>query len=244
MALMRKEMKCFIHTKDVDWKDQITPASIFDLFQDIAGLHAGEIGVGYPYMKDHDMAWVVLYQQYEILKMPPYLEDVLLITWPKPKGKLEFEREYEMRSLEGELLVRGISNWVVIGLEKRNLIRADRVEFNGEYVLTTSFPEKQPRKLSLDDSKCSEFFTHRVNYGDLDHNGHMNNASYLKVIFDACPFKTETNYFKKVEIAYIKEAKLNDFLEIGYYRNEKNQDIYIGKIQQERCFECIVTMEG
>lgn len=47
MGILKKEMAFFIQTKDVDQQDRIKPQSVFDLFQDIAGLHAEELGIGY-----------------------------------------------------------------------------------------------------------------------------------------------------------------------------------------------------
>ncbi len=131
MKLMKKSMDFFIQTRDVDQNDRIRAASLIDFFQDIAGLHAEKLGVGYEVLKEKKYAWVILYQRFEIIKMPPYLEYVTITTWPKPKSRLEFEREYLMTSKDGQPLVQGISNWVVIDLESRGLVRTDKINFNG-----------------------------------------------------------------------------------------------------------------
>ena len=88
MKLMKKSMDFFIQTRDVDQNDRIRAASLIDFFQDIAGLHAEELGVGYEVLKEKNYAWVILYQRFEIIKMPPYLEYVTITTWPKPKSRL------------------------------------------------------------------------------------------------------------------------------------------------------------
>ena len=133
MSVMKKEMEFFIQTSSVDLNDNIKPACVFDYFQDIAGLHAKEIGVSYETLKESNLAWVVLYETFEIINMPPYLEKVNVMTWPKKKGRLEFEREYFMETLDGVPLIKGISNWVVIDVNSRSLVRTDKIDYSGEY---------------------------------------------------------------------------------------------------------------
>ena len=162
MAIMKKEMEFFIQTSAVDISDNIKPASVFDYFQDIAGLHAKELGVSYETIKKENLAWVILYETYEIINMPPYLENVVVKTWPKPKGRLEFEREYFMESIDGKTLIKGISNWVLIDLDTRMIARTDRVDYNGEYYDFTNYNGKTKRKIGLDYNKCIDFFDRKT----------------------------------------------------------------------------------
>ena len=47
MAELLKKLVLPIQTKDVNLDDYLRPSSVLDYFQDIAGIHANEIGVGY-----------------------------------------------------------------------------------------------------------------------------------------------------------------------------------------------------
>ncbi|MDE7213990.1 MAG: hypothetical protein K2N42_05365 [Anaeroplasmataceae bacterium] len=242
MNLMKKTMDFFIHTKDVDYNDIIRPTAILDMFQDLAGLHAEELGVGYQALKEKNYAWVVLYQRYEMKKLPPYLDTVSLTTWPKPKQRLEFEREYLLKNKNGETLVQGISNWVVIDLNTRGLVRADKIDFNGEYESFTNYLEKCKRKLGLDASKITDRFTYKVMLEDIDHNGHMNNARYLNIIQNHLFEYGSKEYIKDVEIAYVKEAKHKDELQIGHFKLE-DKEAFIGYVNNEVCFECLIGVD-
>lgn len=242
MNVMKKKMDFFIHTKDVDHNDIIRPSAILDMFQDLAGIHAEELGVGYQYLKDQNYAWVVLYQRYEIKKLPPYLKQVTLTTWPKPKRRLEFEREYLLQDKNGIDLVQGISNWVIIDLTTRGLVRSDKIEFQGEYETFTNFFEKCKRKLNLDPNKIEKYYEYEVTLEDIDHNGHMNNARYLNSIQNIFFSIDSKKYMKEVEISYIKEARYKDRIRIGHYSvNEK--DAFIGFLDNEICFECLIGVE-
>lgn len=243
MSLMKKEYDIFIQTKDVDTLDRIKPASILDFFQDIAGLHAAEIGVGFYELQKINCTWVVLYQTFEILKQPPYLDHAVLETWPKPQGRLEFEREFLMRTKDGEPLIKGISNWVVMDTNTRGIVKPDKIHFNGEYYTMTNYPEKIKRKIGLDASLIEEKVSHIVTYDDLDHNGHMNNAKYLVAIYNYCNEIKNKPEIKKVEISFSHEARIHDEINIGIYSLDAFNYAFIGKVQDRLCFECIVTME-
>lgn len=239
---MKKKMDFFIHTKDVDYNDVIRPTVLLDMFQDLAGLHAEELGVGYQDLKEKNMAWVVLYQRYEIKKLPPYLKTVQLVTWPKPKNRLEFEREYLLKNEQGEILVEGISNWVIIDLNTRRLVRSDHTHFNGEYETQTNYPDKCKRKLSLDATKITDTFTYCVTLEDIDHNGHMNNARYLNIIQNHFFEYGSKEYIQDVEIAYVKEAKYRDEISIGHFCLD-DKEAFIGFINQDVCFECLIGVD-
>lgn len=239
---MKKTMEFFVQTKDVDFNDVIRPTAILDLFQDAAGVHAKDLGVGYEAMLQKNYAWVVLYQKFSILNIPPYLDYVLLNTWPKPKSRLEFLREYQMTTRSGEVLVQGISNWVVIDLKTRGLVRSDSIEFNGEYVDYTNYPDRCKRKLNLDSSLIIDTFEYVVELDDIDHNGHMNNARYLNVLQKYLFTFGCKKYIKDVEIAYIKEAKYKENIRIGHFTIE-NKEAFIGFIKDEICFECLIGVD-
>ena len=242
MSIMQKEMKFFVATKDVDCNDVITPTAVMDYFQDIAGLHAAEIGVGYKTFKEKNYAWVILYQEFQIYGIPKYLDYVTVKTWPKPNRRLEFEREFLIEDKDGNVLIKGISNWVVIDLTTRNLVRTNEIRFDGEYYEFTNFPQKCSRKLGLDKNMIEDKFYHVVTYSDLDHNGHMNNTKYLNVIYNNINLYGTKKYIYDVKIAFEKEAKYLDTLEIGHYSVD-GKEAYIGFVDNEVCFECLIGVK-
>ncbi len=243
MGILKKEMAFFIQTKDVDQQDRIKPQSVFDLFQDIAGLHAEELGIGYRQCLADHRAWVILYEEIEILNQPPYLADVKVITWPKPKHRIEFEREFLMVDQANRPLVKGISNWIVIDSESRRPVRASSIEFEGTYYDFTNYPFQTPRALQLDTSKLNEQFSYSVVYDDLDHNGHMNNARYIGMIYRHFTTRYPNAYFKKVAFAFIKETKVGETLHVSYGFTAFNEVCFVGTVAEHRSFECKVELE-
>ena len=99
MATMLKERDYYVHTSMVDTEDKIRPAAILDLYQDLAGVHAEELGVGYDACYKMGLFWVVLYEEFETNNLYiPFGSKVKVRTWPRGRNRLEFEREYEMFS--------------------------------------------------------------------------------------------------------------------------------------------------
>lgn len=242
MAVMYKEQKFHIHTSHCDFEDKLRAGSALDFFQDLACGNAEEIGVGFEQVKSLGYIWAVLYEQAEVVtRLPNFGEEVVVKTWPKPRGRLEFEREYEICDGMGNVLIQGISNWVLMDIKKRTLVRGENVEFQGEYVSFTNYPQKQKRKLNLKADSYEREYKYKVLLSDLDHNLHMNNAKYLDILYNMQEIQTYKPW-KRVEIAFLHEAKWNDEILIREFTQD-NAKCYQGFLGETPCFEAILTME-
>ncbi len=243
MSELLKRMVLPIQTKDVNLDDYIRPSSVLDYFQDIAGLHANEIGVGYQDALKKKVLWIILYEKFEVVKrVPKYGEDIVVYTWPKKGDKVFFYREYEIKDINDELLVKGVSTWCLINSETRRIERANKLELEGKYYDKENYPNKMPHHLNLKPTNVILEYQYKVLLTDLDHNEHLNNARYLDIIYNSGVYKGR-GHFKDVEIAFIHEAKLNDIITLKYFKNEDNKDSFVGYVNDETIFEAILTME-
>lgn len=220
-----------VREKDVKINDIVKHSTILDYFQDIAGMQANEMHMGYRDVKDSYL-WILLYIRFDVVsRLPHFGEEVDVITWPKPKGKLEYEREYEIRSKDNELLITGISNWCLIDSKTRMIKRAE-LDYEGEMYPNTNYQAKSPRKLGLELGDVIDEYNYKVLMTDLDHNIHMNNARYLDIIYNM----GNASDYKKLEIAYLHEAKLNEIINVKHFK-DGIYDCYIGYVNGEKCFE-------
>lgn len=242
MSLLYKEKNFFIHTSYVDRKENARLSGILDICQDIAGMHAIDIGVGYDFMSPKGYGWIVLYEKVVVRdRMPKYGDDVIVKTWPKARGRLEFEREYEICDIDGKPLVNAISNWAVMDIETRRISKATDVNYDGEYYPNNYFNEKAKRRLSLSLGDVIAEANYKIQLSDLDPNGHMNNAKYLDIIYNMNVHKEYKN-IKEMEIAFIQEARLDDVITVKYFKDDNN-DCYIGMVNDAPCFEVIIRLE-
>ncbi len=193
-----------LRTSDFDRFRHIRPETVLCLFQDAAGRHAEDMGIGYSVMEKKNLLWVVVRMKIEILKDPELFSTVTVRTWPLDPGKFTFEREYTMTDKDGELLVKGAAEWAVIDSAKRRLVPASDIypEVSG-YLSEQCFDEALFRvKIFEHKDKKAEVIP---NFSDIDSNGHVNNARYCRFIMDALnPGKKDA--LKALQIDFNKEV--------------------------------------
>lgn len=234
--ILKKEIIRHVNSCLLDFNNEIKPAGIFDLFQDIAKNHVTDLGYSFYKMYELGYYWVLLSQEYKVVsRLPLFDEEIKVITYPKKREKLEFEREFEIKDKDDNLLIIANSNWVVIDIKNRMLTKAKNIEFDGEYYQNIHFTDKPIRRLNLNPTNVIDEFNYTVKLSDIDSNHHMNNAKYLDVIYNMKNLDNYHNY-KEVKMAYVKEAKLNDIINVKYYQYE-DYECYIGYVDGNVCFE-------
>ena len=242
MALMYKSKEITISSADCDKNGLIKPSEVWNHFQDMAGWHAEDLGVGFDDMIAQGLIWVILYEQFVVIKdMPKVNDKVILNTWPKLANKLELEREYEMRDLDGNLLIQGVSNWTLIDVNTRRIARADRITFEGEYYQNCNFKEKQKRKIGLKFDNFIQEYDYKIVDSDIDHNKHLNNAKYLDIIANMNVINDQK--IKRIEISFVHEAYLGNTIHIGYNKDENGNLCFIGTANDNPCFEARYELE-
>ena len=177
MAIMKYSTKMTLFNSYFDLNDNLTAKSILGIFQDIASIHAEEIGVGYHDMLQKNLYCVLSRVKFDILKMPIPNQVVCVETWPLQKGRIDFDRDFKILSEDGEVLIVGTSKWCVIDTISRSLQRTENVNYIGEYCQDINYQDRFG-KIIVPNNNIEEKFVHTVRFSDLDHNKHMNNTNY------------------------------------------------------------------
>lgn len=170
-----------LRTMDFDQYRRLQPAAVLDLFQDAAGTHAAQLGLGYDAMRQRGLLWVVLRVYYEMCAQPRFFDTVQVQTWPHTPGVLDFVRDYRMLSTDGRVLARGTSQWAVIHTDSRKLAPAKDVAFPAEAICDEALFPGRLRKLP-DFTPEGEGIPLRSAFSDVDCNGHVNNARYANYV--------------------------------------------------------------
>lgn len=213
---------------DFDKFNHIKPSAVLDLFQDAAGQHADELGVGFDQMIKRSYLWVLTRIKFKIISQPKSYQRVIIKTWPLEPHRLNYRREYCIESENGERLIVGSSEWVVIDSEKRRLVSApDLYPFSDGFHTETMFEEKIAKIRDFESTETP----HVVNAGftELDVNNHVNNTKYANYVLDAIN-PAETDMTEIFQIDYRKEVLLGTTLKI-YYQKEDN--IVVAKGENE-----------
>lgn len=220
-----------------DLNDKIKPSAILEIFQDVAGLHVEQLGVGFKDLLDKGLLWVVTRIKFDEYKSPVPYQEVVVETWPHQSGKIDFDRDFLIKSLDGEILIRGTSKWCVISLETRKFalptcveypegsVFYDKVNYDEKFVKTASVPQKE-----------TSDFSHTVEYHEIDHNMHLNNAFYATYVFDTL----KSDDFSHMQINFISECKFEDKVEVYKNVQEDGSTILSGYVDGTLKFSAFV----
>lgn len=237
--ILYKELLFQLKTSDLDYNGNLKPFAILDFFQEIAGYHAEEIGIGKKGFQDTKNAWIILRSKYEVISSPKEHDEITVVTWPKPSGRADFNREYMIKNKHGQIIVKGTSKWVVMNLETRRLQRGDSINYNGEFFQLQLY-EEDLEKLEISDElsfvDCDEYI---VKNSDIDSNGHMNNAKFGEIILNSFD---KLGYIRSLEVNYINEARLHDKINTKVAKESINY-YFIGYIGDRVSFKAKLIME-
>lgn len=219
----------YVGYSDVDERLKIKNNAILSLFEDMAIMHATQVGDG---VKTSNGAWLLTGYKVNVIKRPEHEEDIEVYTWGREMKGVMATREFEIRNREGELLVAAISNWAHISLETRKL---DRVtpEIIKKYEIEnerTNFNEVKLEKLAEPESYLSER-SFKIDYNWIDSNCHMNNVYYLEAAEMTLPEEIRNNIKNSnFEIMYKKEIKYKEIIKCLYSETENE---YVVTIKSE-----------
>ncbi len=209
-----------LRTNDFDKFNRITPSAILDLFQDAAGLHAEELGVGADAMFNASYLWVLTRTRFEIISIPENHQKVVVKTWPLKPGRLTHRREYCIEDESGKRLIIGSSEWVVINSETRRPVSApDLYSFEDEFLSEMMFEEKLGKVPDFEQNDSAHIIN--AGFSEIDSNNHVNNTKYANYVLDAISPEKEDS-LHSLQIDYRKEVLEGSRLNI-YHKREGDE---------------------
>ncbi len=225
---------------DFDCYQRLQPSSVLDLFQDGAGRHSVEMGIGIEQLMSQNKLWIVSTIYYEVLGTPKMYDEVTLRTWPLTPSMVVFPRDYILEDAKGNPLIKGTSQWAVIDKEKRKVASAKGIypeELN--CLEHRVFEGKLPRLRDFEPQ--GEGMQVTPTFSQLDCNGHVNNTKYANYVLDSLQLPKEKP-IKTFHIHYHKELLLGVPVTI-YTKDENGVYTVMGKNEQgESMFHCQITV--
>ncbi len=228
-----------MRTNDFTCYDTITPTSILDSFQDVAGIHASMLKMGFTDMLNKGYYWVVSRERVSVLGNVLPGETIKVLTWPEPKKGVSFIRNYKMLNSKDEIVAVGSSLWVVINSNTRRLERARDIDYEGE-IIDEIIYEKLNK---LDEIEMTgPVYNHQVKFSDLDHNKHMNNSKYMEIFLNIIDLK-ENEKILNFQLDFIHEAKEKEILQVKYLKID-NKYHFAGYINDSLAIRAEIEVEN
>ena len=224
---VKKTLEFRLTAGDLDVYDHLTPYTISNLFQEAASLHAEELNVGYEVMKDKGLAWIVARNKITIYDAINVGKLVKVNTWPLPNGRFDFDREYLLFNEEGNLIAKGTSKWLVYDLKRNFFCSSKGIMEDFDFETKRNYDDKFDKINygNLDDYEL--VLKKKINFSDLDHYGHMNNAKYLVVLMDSLNLNQD-DIIEEIQVDYINQGYKNHELDI-FLKKDNNIFYLVGK---------------
>ena len=208
-----REDKFTVKTCECQVNGNIKIVSLMQYLQEIAALHAEQLGFGFGRLNEMNSYWVLSNFRIEIVRLPKWNGEFAVKTWPSGYTRLIATREFVGRDQYDCELFRAGSQWMI--LDKKN--NRPKNLFHLDLSLPKTGPKAIPGKLKRLEPKdgYNEVERLRVPYSSIDLNGHVNNTEYVRWGIDALrrAFKLRGNV-RFVHATYLSEVFEGDELNL------------------------------
>jgi len=224
-----------ITVSDCDFTKKLKLSSLFNYFQEIAALHADNLGIGINTIEsNYGVIWALIRIKTDILRHPGLNEQITIETWPQYPTKYEFHRDFLIRDAQNNVIVRAASVWVLLDKKTRELKKTDLIAGNYPQLLTERAIDSPIRKIRPD-GKPEISYKRVIGCSDIDVNGHLNNSKYIDFIMDCFSMKDIQQYqVRSLQVNYINEALAGDTIVL--YKDSSSLDngkIYIEGLNEQ-----------
>lgn len=173
---------------DLDWNDEVASATLFKYFEEAAMRGSSHFGFTLEWYQAQQQFWVIRTLRMERVCSPHYGDELEIRTWVSSLGRVRSDRNYEIRRRrDGQLIARGIANWVYIDAAQMLPTRihpqlAAAFSKSVEPIL----PPLPKVTLRLETVAQFEFrATRRAQFFEADAMKHINNAVYVNWVEEA-----------------------------------------------------------
>ena len=212
-----KEEKFRIRTYECGVDGRIKIFSLMQYLQEIAALHAGQLGLGFDRLSEMNGYWVLSNIRIEINRLPGRDDEITLRTWPSGYSRTTATREFVGKDQNGFELFRAGSDWMVLNKETNRLKNLFKLDLNLPKTGTKALPDEVKRLEPDGDYRAGAVREPpvRVPYSSIDLNGHVNNTEYVRWSIDALSrtFKINEN-IHCVQATYLSEVFEGDELDL------------------------------
>ncbi|MGY0693882.1 acyl-[acyl-carrier-protein] thioesterase [Virgibacillus sp. FSP13] len=203
--------KYHIDLRDVDFTKRLKLSTLFSYFQDIASLASEDLGFGIDRLeKEFGVAWVLTRIRVTIIRNPIWDEEITIETWPLEPGKVEFDRDYLVKDVNGNVIIRAVSKWIIMDMHERKIKRSKTIGIRYPDNKTERALEGKLEKLK-EFGKLEEAYNKVIGYSDIDFNGHLNNSKYVDYIMDCFPVDDHKSHtIHTIDLSFNQEAMPGD----------------------------------
>jgi len=234
-----------IRSYETDCSGKFRMASLFNYFQEIAGNHVLELGIGYEVLKKLGFVWVLSRARVRVVRLPSRGEKGIVETWHVKTDGLMYIRDFRMSGGAGNVLLDAATGWLLMDTANFRPHTPD--------VLPVPLPVndhgralEDPLRKLLPVRDIRPAYERNVLLSDLDVNDHVNNARYLEWIFDCYDDSYVMSHSPAfVQVNYVGETTLGDTVALSRGEEGSSAGVhYIEGISRKKGTRVVQALVG
>lgn len=234
-AVCREEYE--VKTYDCTPRRTMSVTALLRWAAELADVHLGKFDLSYEQLNRMGMVFLLTAVEVRIQRLPAMRERGTVATWHRGTDRVRFLRDTELCDAQGNRLATCASEWVLVDPENHRIKRPsclpelERVPMRDCEALSDVPPLRLPDGMTLAGER-------RVNYADLDYNGHLNNTKYADILSDWVPGGLQDGYFTRVRIDFQGEARQGEVLRISTAVEGERR--YVSAVHERgKCFSAV-----
>lgn len=210
-----------IKSFNADYNGFLSMSSLFLFLQESAWENAKENGFGYEFVESENALWVLTRVLVKMNRFPRWKENISIKTWPRHRDGLFAIRDYQI--LMNDDVMGGVSSsWLVLDKKTKRPRKLTDFSFSSYDFHQEKALSELPQKVMLPEF-LKMIDQRKVYASDIDVNGHVNNATFVRWIMDAYSSGNQQQ-INEFEINFLGELKLND--EFLIYEGMENEEFF------------------
>ena len=190
-----------------------------------ADFHSSARGFGMKYLMTINRSWVLSRLAIEMDEMPQQYTKFRVETWVESAMRYFTSRNFRVIGDDGKVYGYGRSIWAMIDTESRqptDIFSIDDGAINNWIVKDKECPIAKGSRVKMSNDAL---FLRTIDtyYNDVDINGHVNSVKYMEHVLDLWPLDWYHEHpIRRLEVAYVAEARAGDQLSFYLEQVEKN----------------------
>jgi acyl-ACP thioesterase len=208
-----REERIRIRTYECGVGGSVKIVSLVQYLQEVAALHAEQLGFGLEKMNELDGYWVLSNLRVEIARLPKWNEEITIRTWPSGYTRLVASREFVAKDRDNRDLFLAGSEWMVLDKQRSRPKNLFHLDLSLPKIGTKALQEKLSRLEPHDGGVPVRRL--RVPHSSIDLNGHVNNTEYIRWGIDALGGELKARGdIRCVQATYLSEVFEDDELDM------------------------------
>lgn len=205
-----------IRYSEINKEGKLSLHSLLNYFQDCSTFHSEDLGLGYRYLLEKNLLWVLSAWQIVVNRYPELCEKVVVGTAPYEFRSVIGYRNFWMMTEDGEQLACANSVWTLIDTVLGRPTKPTQEIMAGHQLADKLPMNYADRKIAVPDEGVY-LSPIEVKPHHLDTNNHVNNGQYINIALDLladCKLQPdyENDDIYQLRAEYRKSATLGDMM--------------------------------